>query len=232
MSAELLRPRFYFPYDPLGKKIDGVPSHSKVHDAEAFFWVLVWYCISRGAPTARRSELLSKDQDSTTDDLRQDFFATFESDNNLLATTKTSVFRSKISFRENLLCHISDYCHPLKPLVNTFYSVLADAYEYHTSDDLHEKVINAFDKAEILVNELPEEHTRKYRDEQETEEARRAQDLPGRWDWKSPSSKGEDGTEPDDPSPHKSLPPDPGSPTPAGKRPKLTSGKGDQRKRR
>ena len=135
-------------------------------------------------------------------------------------------------FRENLLCHISDYCHPLKPLVNTFYSVLADAYEYHTSDDLHEKVIDAFDKAEILVNELPEEHTRKYRDEQETEEARRAQDLPGRWDWKSPSSKGKDGTEPDDPSPHKSLPPDPGSPTPAGKRPKLTSGKGDQRERR
>ena len=228
MSAELLTPEFYFPYYPPENII---PIHNVVHDLEAFFWVMVWYCMCRGAPTTRRSELFARHHDIRTDTLRNHFFATFESDNDLLlATAKISVFRSKITFTTNILCHFSEYCAPLKPLAIAFYSALVDAHEHRAADGLYEKVLDAFNRAETLVNELPEEYVRNYRDQQEAEETRRGQESPGRWDLKSPSSQLNDNANPDDPV--HSLPPDPGSPTPAGKRAKLTSGKGDKQKRR
>lgn len=248
MSAELLWPQYYFGKDWLGDELEEgfteqaeeapsqeSPSHNEVHDLEAFFWVVVWYCISRGAPATRRSELFTEHPDRNSIHLRKEFRLTFEiDDDDSLAGRKMCIICTKSIFERSLLSHISEYCLPLKSLVMKLYLALRSAHEQHTADGLYEKVIEAFDDAETAVEKLPEEYKMKYLAQQEAEEKRRDQESPERWDWKSPSSKGNnDNANPDDPV--QFLPPEPNALTPAGKRLKLTvesSGRADKGKRR
>lgn len=168
------------------------PSHNEVHDLEAFFWVLVWYCISRQGPAQRRAELLPDDNGPAQGLLVDAFSDAFEGGDALLASTKTCLITDKTSFKEEIRMNVSEYCKPLSGLLKAYYSALRRAHMSHSVAGLHETIIAAFDKAETTVDDCKysRELRAKFDSLQENEEIRRRADWPGHWDLQSPPSKG------------------------------------------
>lgn len=192
MSAELLIRRKYFLGEDEDEDID-LPVRGFQHDLKAFFWVLVYICMSRGAPARRREELLQTHSNSTSN-LRQQFRDLFEaSGDSLLALTKQAVIENSKRFGTRVMKHITTYCQPLIPLVKAFYKALTGAYQSRQMDNLYDIVLRAFDDA-LDIDALADnsEHSRNYLWAAEDEVKRRHEDIPRHWDVdiNSPQSKG------------------------------------------
>ncbi|KAI0924109.1 hypothetical protein AcV5_010538 [Taiwanofungus camphoratus] len=204
------------------------PKHDFIHDLESFFWVLVWLCMSRSGPAKRREELITPN--SEDDEFCETFKQLFEGSDDVLVLMKEKVFRVPESFDSAVLDHVTDWCDPLKSLLEKFYDILTAAYadEKRNFDiKIYEAVINAFQTMEDELEKRPE---KKYAKLREHEEARRHRDLQGHWDLSSPKTrKTAAGTQKtaaetqEPPTPPPTLPAylkEPESPTPQSKRAK------------
>jgi hypothetical protein len=163
------------------------PQHDAVHDLEAFFWVLVWFCMSRDGPATRRVELLAESRDSSY--LRTAFVDLFEADDGGLASNKERMFLAKIHFEATVLPNMSGYCEPLEQLVEEFYDILTAAHKSRDYQGLYDQIIDAFDAAEKTLMELPSDFIDVYRALERAEQERRRKDLGGHWDVDSPPTK-------------------------------------------
>ncbi|KAF7976946.1 hypothetical protein HWV62_4994 [Athelia sp. TMB] len=167
--------------------------HLPVHDLEAFFWVLVYFCISREGPARWRAEL-SQEPSADTDSLVSDFTSLFAAETDrTLAFVKSTMWKSKSMAQQSIISHVSPWTAPLIPLIADVYELLKDAYTARHFDDLHETIIELFNRTEIRLSNLPaEEDLDLFEDVvklREAEEQRRRKDMPGQGDIQSPSKK-------------------------------------------
>lgn len=187
MSAEILVRAKYF-----RREGDGGPEPSFQHDLEAFFWVLVYLCLSRGAPALRRTELLKAMPENPMATLFQgQFFSLFEAADNAMGYNKYEIMTEPDDLRR-VVRNISGWCRPLVPLVEAFHKALVDTYKSREMDGLYDAVISAFDEA-LKLDALQDEseHSKMYLVNLQQEMERRKKDFPGDWDKvNSPSAKG------------------------------------------
>jgi hypothetical protein len=204
--------------------LDIQTKHDVVHDLEAFFWVFVWFCMSRDGPAQRRGELFPVDQRRNR--LRETFADLFEAAESTMTKSKEAIWLAEERFEDDILANFSDYCGPLQSLAEEFYNILRSAHKNHHYEGLYDKVVDAFNKAEGVLVQLPSDQTEKYRELEEKEEDRRRGDIEGRWDIHSPSAQlpTAQSESPEAPSLTPRYPPEPISPTPAPKRRKGPSG--------
>jgi hypothetical protein len=220
MSPEILGKQHIFQKHVLSKGqrrwLDIQPKHDVVHDLEAFFWVFVWFCMSRDGPAQRRSELFPVDQRRNR--LRETFADLFEAAESTMTKSKEAILLSEERFEGDILANFSDYSGPLQSLVEEFYNILRSAHKNHHYEGLYDKVVDAFDKAEGVLVQL--DQTEKYRELEKKEEDRCGGDIEGRWDIHSPSAQlsTAQSENPEAPSLTPCYPPEPTSPTPAPKR--------------
>lgn len=221
MSSEILSKRHIFlKYDLFeGRRrwLMVQPKHDAIHDLEAFFWVLVWFCMSRDGPAQRRMELFPDNEHQPPNGLRDTFAHLFEADDTTLGKTKEGMFVREGDFDANVLAQFSDFCKPLQSLAEQFFDLLQSAYKNHDYDGLYEKIISAFDKE---LAHLPLDVIEKYRGLEKKEEERRRGDSAGHWDVHSPSARLAAANGQEVPPSSRYLP-EPTSPTPAPKRIKV-----------
>lgn len=156
MSAEILlnKPIFLKPVDfdaDFNVEVEQSESaviQDAVHDLEAFFWIVVWFVITRLGPALSRKQQLSDPKHP----LHAIMVDLFESDNrSLLAKTKTLMFSSNTQFHHVILANVSLWCHPLRGLVQKFYRILEAAYKGREFDGLHGRVLELFDAWSIQL---------------------------------------------------------------------------------
>ncbi|KAF7970562.1 hypothetical protein HWV62_23659 [Athelia sp. TMB] len=170
-----------------------IVGHLPVHDLEAFFWVLVYFCISRGGPARRRAEL-SQEPSADTKPLVHHFTGLFAAETDRsLADKKQNVWDSDAVAQASITYNVSPWTAPLIPLIARMYRLLKKAYTTRHFDDLHETIIKIFDEEEANLLNLPVQedpdllkHVTGLR---EAEEQRRRKDMPGQGDIQSPSNK-------------------------------------------
>lgn len=179
MSAEIVQRENYF-----ARESDTELERDFQHDLEAFFWVLVYLCLSRGAPGLRRPELLIANINKTvgaSQRLQMQVRTLFESDEITMGGKKYEVM--KYGVLEPVLECFSDWCRPLVPLVKAFHKALVDAYSNRKTADLYDTVISAFDEAlEVDALKDDSEHSKKYLVNLQEEMERRMKNSPGDWD--------------------------------------------------
>lgn len=178
MSAEIVLRGRYFK-----RQGDTQPERDAQHDLEAFFWVLCYLCLSRGAPARRRADLLEKNStDMDTRRFRSQFENLFEARQDTMADRKCTIMTEPADLKR-MIGQISDWCRPLVPLVEAFHKALVDAYQTRENDGLYDVVIGAFDEAlELDALKDDSEHNQKYLIDLHDELERRRKDLPGDWD--------------------------------------------------
>lgn len=208
MSGEILQKEAYFFQLPGETSLKaaqrfealGPITHDAVHDLESFFWVLMWLCMSRGAPSRRRDELQAQPDGSvSTRNLRALFHKHFESED----VEKIGILRDsfwKDGLRNGiLLTNFTAYCMPLQTLADQFFSILQAAYSSRNFEKLHEDVIKCFDASLAGLHQNPPKYSAELLSKIETaqrdEDERRRNDL-GVWNWTSP--KGQKNGAPED----------------------------------
>ncbi|KAF7969843.1 hypothetical protein HWV62_25912 [Athelia sp. TMB] len=171
-----------------------IVGHLPVHDLEAFFWVLVYFCISREGPARRRAEL-SQEPSADTKPLVRHFTGLFAAESDLfLSDKKQNVWNSDAVAQKSIMHNVSRRTAPLIPLIAKMYRLLKHAYTTRLFDNLHDAIIEAFDEAEVELSNLPADedpillkHIASLREAEE--ERRRRKDMSGQGDIQSPSNK-------------------------------------------
>ncbi|THH13566.1 hypothetical protein EW146_g6674 [Bondarzewia mesenterica] len=133
------------------------PKHDAVHDLESFFWVLLYLCLARAAPCIRRKELMSAPLPMKTR-LQKSFGRLFEArDRSTLVLSKREVFGVNPALEDDIILFISPFCSPLTCLISEFHGILHEAYKSYSFEGIHDKVIAAFERAELsLVHQPPQ----------------------------------------------------------------------------
>ncbi|THH10375.1 hypothetical protein EW146_g8388 [Bondarzewia mesenterica] len=167
------------PYD-----LDDEPKHDAVHDLESFFWVLLYLSFVRSGPCIRREELISAPLPVKTR-LQRSFVRLFEAPNrDVLIISKQKVFDVDRVLKKDILPLISPFCSPLTCLISEFHGILHEAYKSYSFEGIHDKVIAAFERAELSLVHQPLDDG--YNDLRKEEEERRKVDGVGSWDVNSP----------------------------------------------
>lgn len=148
-----------------------------MHDLESFFWVLVWLCLTRGGPAARRHCLdHDADRNKELDKQLRKFFE--HDDMEVLATHKRDIFRQLDNEEipswnlNDILGCLSEFTSPLSDLIRNFFRVIQNACRQNNRD-LHAAVIAEFDKAEIELMKNPPSLTPKMKEQLRSEIGRR-----------------------------------------------------------
>ncbi|THH11573.1 hypothetical protein EW146_g7997 [Bondarzewia mesenterica] len=165
------------------------------------------------------------------DALSMSFRDLFEApDSSTLVSRKREVFSVDRVLKKNILPLISPFFSPLTSLVVEFHGILCEAYKVYNFEGIHDEVIAAFERAELLLIRRPpndEEHKERRKKEEEWRKA----DGVGSWDVNSPrrarvlapaivESQADSSTSSWAPRYNDQLPDEPPSPTPKPKRAK------------
>lgn len=124
---------------------------------EAFFWVFVFLCITRGGPGGNHREELQPSSLPTleTEKLLLDHLF-YSDDINALAENKARLFLED-DFEGFVLPHIHSYFEPLKPLLVRWWKVLRIAHQFPMFEAVHDWFLDALRDTIHALKEHPHE---------------------------------------------------------------------------
>ncbi|KAI0653800.1 hypothetical protein C8Q70DRAFT_937459 [Cubamyces menziesii] len=130
--------------------------HDAIHDMESFFWVLLFFCITRGGPGGGRRKELEGELDTVPAQVRDEVqqirrinHCLFGGDMETIACNKAELFLHPEDFEEHILPYVHPYFEPLKLMLRRWWDLLVlayafEGYEYH---NIHALVIEILDEA-------------------------------------------------------------------------------------
>ncbi|KAJ8462901.1 hypothetical protein ONZ51_g10607 [Trametes cubensis] len=130
--------------------------HDAIHDMESFFWVLLFFCITRGGPGGGRRKELEGELDTVPAQVRDEVqqirrinHCLFGGDMETIACNKAELFLHPEDFQEHVLPYVHPYFEPLKLMLRRWWDLLVlayafEGYEYH---NIHALVIEILDEA-------------------------------------------------------------------------------------
>ncbi|TCD71758.1 hypothetical protein EIP91_005524 [Steccherinum ochraceum] len=125
-----------------------LPPRSAMHNLEAIFWIIVYLAVVTKQPGGRlRSELLDEADDNLP-------FRTMYNNlfggctQSLRAWGRKEVLTDKMLLEDEVLPHITRYCNGLKKLISDYHLVLCTAYKTSNYDEIYERILAVFVKAE------------------------------------------------------------------------------------
>ncbi|TRM59836.1 hypothetical protein BD626DRAFT_506572 [Schizophyllum amplum] len=141
-----------------------------VHNVEAFFWSLLYICITRDGPGSHRRRELTCNMDEIRDpaekaavqSLRHITNCFFDGDAHTLLVNKRNLHRaagtdSDDDFVKHVLPHVAPYFEPFKDTLRNLFDVLMLAYAFRAFEyrDIHSRAIAIL---EDLLNRLHLDH--------------------------------------------------------------------------
>ncbi|KAJ8453859.1 hypothetical protein ONZ51_g13362 [Trametes cubensis] len=130
--------------------------HDAIHDMESFFWVLLFFCITRGGPGGGRRKELEGELDTfpaqdrdEVQQIRRINHCLFGGDMETIACNKAELFLHPEDFEEHVLPYVHPYFEHLKLMLRRWWDLLVlayafEGYEYH---NIHALVIEILDEA-------------------------------------------------------------------------------------
>jgi len=127
------------------------PQCDAIHDLESILWVLVWLCITRGAPNTRREELTRDPQTAEERLLHKALHTLFEDRMDNLANVKLLVLTNESESTRLILKHITPFCEPLRRLIRKFRALLIQEYKKEDFEGIHGRFIGLLERHCSLV---------------------------------------------------------------------------------
>ncbi|TCD63615.1 hypothetical protein EIP91_005166 [Steccherinum ochraceum] len=129
---------------PVLPRVRRVGIHSAIHDMEAFFWVLLYLCLTYEGPGKRVQE-----PDPDTKNLLRDTFET--RDTARLAQEKAAFFTKPngAAKMDDCLRHIQGHFKPLTGLLKEWWAALFDSYYVYDSIEdagIHRKILDVIER--------------------------------------------------------------------------------------
>lgn len=153
-----------FPWSVTARKMTGnwthisrQRPHNAIHDAEAFFWVLTYLCLTRRGPGGRRRDELipGRPHHPYLAFIISAYRCFFGNDNILnMAKNKSQLFLHN-EYEQYVLPYIHPYFSPLQGLLLKWWKILQLAHRYPTFEAVHDAFLGALEQTILELKERP-----------------------------------------------------------------------------